>query len=73
MKKQTAVQWLVEQLNEIGFHTILIENVIEQAKTMEKEQIVNAWNTRSKIDGVLTFTDNRTAEQYYKETYGFRA
>ena len=36
---------------------------------MEKEQIIEAWNIRAKIDGVLTYTDNRTAEQYYKQTY----
>jgi hypothetical protein len=36
---------------------------------MEKEQIKDAWNTRSKIDGVITFTDNRTAKQYYNETF----
>jgi hypothetical protein len=36
---------------------------------MEKQQIIEAWNIRAKIDGVLTYTDNRTAEQYYKETY----
>jgi hypothetical protein len=36
---------------------------------MEKEQIIEAWNIRAKIDGVLTYTDNRTAEQYYNETY----
>jgi hypothetical protein len=37
--KQTAVEWLVDQLNEIGFHTILIEKTIDQAKEMELEQI----------------------------------
>jgi len=36
---------------------------------MEKEQIFEAWNTRAKINDVLTFTDNRTAEKYYKETF----
>ena len=36
---------------------------------MEKQQIIEAWNVRAKIDGVLTYTDNRTAEQYYNETY----
>ena len=39
MEKKTAVEWLVEQINEIGFHTILIENTIQQAKEMEKEQL----------------------------------
>ena len=42
MKKKTAVEWLVEQINEIGFHTILIENTIQQAKEMEKEQMRKA-------------------------------
>jgi hypothetical protein len=37
--KQTAVEWLEVQLNEIGFHTILIEKTMQKAKEMEKEQI----------------------------------
>lgn len=65
--KQTAVEWLVEKL-EI-FATEEEMNIIDQAKAMEKEQIFEAWNTRAKINDVLTFTDNRTAEQYYNETY----
>jgi hypothetical protein len=38
--RQTAVEWLVNQLNEIGFHTILIEKTIQKAKEMEREQII---------------------------------
>jgi hypothetical protein len=65
--KQTAVEWLEQQLfNKRGKFT---KGDIEQAKEMEKEQIVEAWNIRAKIDGVLTYTDNRTAEQYYNETF----
>jgi hypothetical protein len=65
--KQTAVEWLEQQLfNKRGKFT---KGDIEQAKEMEKEQIIEAWNIRAKIDGVLTYTDNRTAEQYYNETY----
>ncbi len=67
--KQTAVEWLVEQLKDMEYDLRLIPNTIEQAKEMEKEQIIEAWNIRAKIDGVLTYTDNRTAEQYYKQTY----
>jgi hypothetical protein len=65
--KQTAVDWLEQQLfNKRGKFT---KGDIEQAKEMEKEQIIEAWNIRAKIDGVLTYTDNRTAEKYYNETY----
>ena len=65
--KQTAVEWLEQQLfNKLGNFT---KGDIDQAKEMEKEQIIEAWNIRAKIDGVLTYTDNRTAEQYYNETY----
>ena len=62
--KQTAVEWLIDK------HFGGIENVtpdfkkhIEQAKEMEKEQIIDA----------LLFGDvlsPNTAETYYKETYG---
>ena len=75
--KQTAVEWLVEQLeimeSKAYNNMIQIEmgrdnykEIIEQAKEMEKEQIRNAYYT-----GVDDVEDNidREAEQYYKETY----
>ncbi len=68
--KQTAVEWLINKLDGENHLSINeINRVVEQAKEMEKEQIKDAWNTRSKIDGVITFTDNRTAKQYYNETF----
>ena len=47
-KKQTAVQWLWEQIDEILPFSVDTEtgiklyNAKEQAKQMEKEQIINA-------------------------------
>ena len=73
--KQTAVEWfLTEFQKQVWFEPnseldIWIKDLIPKAKEMEKEQIIEAWNVRAKIDGVLTYTDNRIAEQYYKETY----
>jgi hypothetical protein len=67
--KQTAVEWLVEKMRQPNWMSIPTTEWIKQAKEMEKEQIIEAWNIRAKIDGVLTYTDNRTAEQYYKQTY----
>jgi hypothetical protein len=65
--KKTAVQWLIEQWPIL--ESQIPERILDEALAMEKQQIIEAWNTRSKIDSVLTFTDNRTAEQYYTETY----
>ena len=63
--KQTAVEWLVEQLKERGYAGEFPPHLLfEQAKEMEKQQIIDAWIA----------TDNElqriAAEQYYNETYG---
>jgi len=68
-KQQTAVQWLEKQFvkleTTIGVHGIMYE-LIEQAKAMEKEQIMDAW----KHGNIPTFLGRvLTAEQYYKENY----
>lgn len=42
--KQTAVEWLIEQLeNHNGVTKSGFENVIQQAKAMEKKQIIEAF------------------------------
>jgi hypothetical protein len=67
MKKQTAVEWLVEQLEQ--HHTkIDIKNtvVFQQAKAMEKEQIEKAYNESWR----LRDKPYLTALQYYNETCG---
>jgi lantibiotic modifying enzyme len=68
--KQTAVEWLVKELESYGntqFCKIEWEQLdllIEQAKEMEKEQIMDAY-----IQGSISLTSKNDAEQYYKETY----
>lgn len=63
--KQTAVEWLRQALE----HTILSYEQImqtiglfEQAKEMEKDQIIEAYET--------SHISMMAAEQYYNETYG---
>ena len=67
-KKQTAVGWLVEKLNlKYGNDDFIIAfiNEIEQAKKLEKQQIIDAyWDGGQDIP----LTENR-CEQYYNETY----
>jgi hypothetical protein len=58
--KQTAVEWLKEIYDSCNNYEKFISNIDwEQAKEMEKEQIIDAYNNG----------DNRSAELYYNETF----
>ena len=65
--KQTAVEWLEQEFikleSTIGVYGIMYK-LIDQAKAMEKEQIKDAANW-----GTLYSDSNKSAEQYYNETY----
>jgi hypothetical protein len=63
--KQTAVEWLINELNKVGFNFENLDlNVFEQVKEMEKQQIIDAW-----IDGLSNWDNEKEAEQYYNEKY----
>ena len=71
MKQQTAVEWLITQVNseqyQIAFgQTYISIDLIEQAKQMEKEQIIDAHYEGYRNDIGTT----EVSEQYYNETYG---
>jgi hypothetical protein len=62
--KQTAVEWLIEQLKENNMLTFdEWTELFEQAKEMEKKQIKDAWINS------LTTADYHSSEQYYNETF----
>ena len=64
-RKQTAVDWLVEKLdNNLDInHSWRTRQYIEQAKQMEKEQIINAWiSSDNELQRIA-------AEKYYNETF----
>ena len=64
-KKQTAVEWLVEQFD-LTSDSPIIKNVVIQAKAMEKEQMIDfGFDTYCFISGIMKVP----FEQYYKETY----
>jgi hypothetical protein len=62
MKKQTAVQWLIEQKTK--FHAIINDD-LEKALAMEKEQAFEFW--KGGID--CTEEGGKSFEQYYNETF----
>jgi len=68
MKQQTAVEWLVEQLPLIQQEGL--RDVIEQAKEMEKEQIIKAHSIQFDYSYSQIDPKKITGEQYYNKTYG---
>jgi len=59
----TAVEWLEERIN-IGLtyeQEVLFEGLFEQAKEIEKEQIIDAYET--------SHISMMTSEQYFNETF----
>jgi hypothetical protein len=67
MKEQTAVEFLYEALWEAGKDKFMWQIILQQAKEMEKEQIIDAWKN---AEGYNDLTNENLAEQYYTETYG---
>lgn len=74
-KKQTAVEWLEDRLDNLlelyASEWDKVSNVINQAKEMEKEQIVNAYRigkTEVNIPPEKLTTGQHTTA-YYNKTY----
>jgi hypothetical protein len=71
--KQTAVEWLFDNLKSHFEHDgdllEVVQMSFEQAKAMEKEQIVDAVNDSWNMAKHSNFADAQ-AEQYYNEIYG---
>jgi hypothetical protein len=75
MSKKTVVEYLVENLIKLGYlhsknygQSPIVKKVIEQAKEMEKEQIINTFKDAQVFKAM---NDETRAEQYYyNETYG---
>ena len=68
MSKQTAVEWLVKELQQHYVKIDIINTVVfYQAKEMEKEQIKDAH-----LIGLITSMEmeaTKQSEQYYNETF----
>ena len=65
-KKQTAVDFLIEQIlltNPKVYKLMIESNSFEQAKQMEKQQIIKAWVV------LETPFQINMAEEYYEKTY----
>ena len=71
MEKQTAVDWLEEQMPIVFKNLTINKHLFEQAKEMEKQEIMNAYydsTSQFSVDARMDYP--KSAEQYYKETFG---
>ena len=80
-KKQTAVEWLIDQLRQLAHNQSthlgmgdirvtqgMLDDFEEQAKQMQKQQIIDAHiHGHNAPSSTVKMYD---AEQYYKETFG---
>ena len=72
-KKQTATEYLFEKLWETPKDKLTWNAILEQAKEMEKEQIIDAVNfinNNLKLDEDKTGFFTTTGDGYYRNTYG---
>ena len=75
-KKQTAVEWLKDILGDYGCNIRVdidwktLDGLIEQAKEMEKEQIIDAANIPIKDRGYDATKFSNCGQQHYSRTYG---
>ena len=60
MAQKTAVEWIIEQLQ--APCRGIPSHIIEQAKAMEKEQIIDAFDMGCQ-------DEDRIGKEYYKDTY----
>lgn len=66
--KQTAVDCLIEQLTKEGIYIPF--GFYEQAKKMEKEQIIDAFSEHDDNNYYQLMGHQELAEKYYNDTYG---
>jgi hypothetical protein len=76
---KTVVEWLVEELGFVEYEGLSqpewIKNLILQAKEMEKQQIIDAYEEGTE-EGIMRHSSEEynieyyvNAEQYYNENY----
>ena len=66
----TAVEWLYQILHEQNYIYEDMSEYLEQAKEMEKQQIIDAHGSKlKKSRGVTNYEYWYTGENYYNETF----
>jgi hypothetical protein len=76
MRKKTAVEWLVEQVNSDCLNSTFIQKkLVEQAREMEKEQMLGFYkwmkvnDTENNAEKYFHYSDEDMLKEYHNETY----
>ena len=67
--KESVVEWLEEQTRKPEWHSLKRQDIFEQAKEMERQQIIDARVTSPLLDTCNKNDYVIEAEQYYNETF----
>jgi spore coat polysaccharide biosynthesis protein SpsF (cytidylyltransferase family) len=62
-KQQTAVEWLIDRIEDVDLTEEMFEKIKQQAKELEKQQIIDAYEKGDKYKLEIS------GEQYYNETF----
>jgi hypothetical protein len=68
-KQQTAVEWLFTMLNNPNSDQVFAKKLLDKAKEMEKEQIIDAFGVGCQVESTRLIGYHDMAEQYYNETF----
>ena len=67
--KQTSVEWLMNELrNHLEMRHNHIEEILEEAKEMHKQEIINTWYN-GYINQSPMIDEENCGEQFYQETF----
>ncbi len=70
MGYKTAVEWLFQNLWEEPKDKMVWYVILDKAKEMEKDQIINAYSMGLSDEGIKSIHTRANAEEFYNETYG---
>jgi hypothetical protein len=66
----TSIEWLISQLNKKGFAQVVTDEEIQQAKEIEKRQIIKSFEEGTKMNDIQDeLSAGFNAVMYYYETY----
>lgn len=82
-KKTSSVEWLVKEISEILGNDYKLTEIVQQAKEMHRDEIVDSYTNGMHQGQEVYFSDDKIkldvnsinyciilSEQYYSETYG---
>ncbi len=69
-KTKTAVEWLFQKLWEEPKDKLTWQSILEEAKEMEREQIIDAYGQGVADEAGEILDSTKDAEEYYNKTLG---